>query len=90
MPTTMTPGAFAWLTRSTPVQRRALGAACLGWMLDSFDVNLYALVLASVMADLGHRQADGRPHRLVHARGVRRPAASCSAWWPTDGAARAP
>ena len=52
MPTTMTPGAFAWLTRSTPVQRRALGAACLGWMLDSFDVNLYALVLASVMADL--------------------------------------
>ena len=29
-------------------------------MLDSFDVMLYALVLASLMTDLGHRQADGR------------------------------
>jgi MFS family permease len=45
-------GAFAWLKESSPSARRALGAACLGWMLDSFDVNLYALVLASVMADL--------------------------------------
>lgn len=27
-------------------------AACLGWALDSFDVNLYALVLASLLADL--------------------------------------
>jgi len=48
-----TPGPFAWYRESPPEARRALGAACLGWMLDSFDVNLYALVLASVMADLG-------------------------------------
>jgi MFS family permease len=52
MQTITPPGPFAWLTTSTGEQRRALGAACLGWMLDSFDVNLYALVLASVMADL--------------------------------------
>jgi MFS family permease len=38
---------------TTPRQRRALLAAALGWMLDSFDVMLYALVLAHVMADLG-------------------------------------
>jgi MFS family permease len=44
---------FAWYREATPEARRALGAACLGWMLDSFDVNLYALVLAAVMADLG-------------------------------------
>jgi MFS family permease len=57
MQTTTSPGAFAWLTTSTPEQRRALGAACLGWMLDSFDVNLYALVLASMMADLAIAKA---------------------------------
>ena len=44
---------FGWYREATPAARRALGAACLGWALDSFDVNLYALVLASVMADLG-------------------------------------
>ena len=33
--------------------RRALLAAGLGWMLDSFDVMLYALVLAALIADLG-------------------------------------
>jgi MFS family permease len=44
---------LAWFRDAPPESRRALGAACLGWMLDSFDVNLYALVLASMMADLG-------------------------------------
>jgi MFS family permease len=52
-----TAGPFAWYRGSTPEARRALGAACLGWMLDSFDVNLYALVLAAVMADLGFGKA---------------------------------
>jgi MFS family permease len=33
--------------------RRALFAASLGWMLDSFDVMIYALVLAHMMKDLG-------------------------------------
>ena len=32
---------------------RALIAAFLGWMLDAFDVMLYALVLAALIADLG-------------------------------------
>jgi MFS family permease len=35
-----------------PAQRRTLIAAALGWMLDSFDVMLYAIVLANVMRDL--------------------------------------
>jgi MFS family permease len=42
-----------WLTEATPVQRRALVAASLGWMLDSMDVMLYSLVLTHLMADLG-------------------------------------
>jgi MFS family permease len=33
--------------------RKALVAASLGWMLDAFDVMLYALVLTSVRDDLG-------------------------------------
>ena len=44
--------AFAWLTKAEPAARKALLAASLGWMLDSFDVMLYSLVLASLMADL--------------------------------------
>lgn len=34
-------------------------AASLGWMLDSFDVMLYALVLAVLMTDLGMDKATG-------------------------------
>jgi MFS family permease len=45
-------GFFAWWHESTPAARRALVAASLGWMLDSFDVMLYSLVLAYLMADL--------------------------------------
>src|SRR5581483_11919958 len=41
------------LASVTPAQRRTLLAAALGWMLDAFDVMLYALVLAHVMRDLG-------------------------------------
>ena len=46
-------GLFGWWHDGTPAARRALVAAALGWMLDSFDVMLYALVLASIIADLG-------------------------------------
>jgi MFS family permease len=42
----------AALTAVTPAQRRTLIAAALGWMLDAFDVMLYALVLAYIMRDL--------------------------------------
>jgi MFS family permease len=43
---------FGWWRAGTPQARRALIAAGLGWMLDSFDVMLYALVLASLIRDL--------------------------------------
>ena len=50
----LTPGGlFGWWREGTPEGRRALIAAALGWMLDSFDVMLYALVLASLMPALG-------------------------------------
>ncbi len=41
------------IKQATPGQRRTLVAAALGWMLDSFDAMLYALVLTHVMRDLG-------------------------------------
>ena len=50
---------FEWWNRSSPVARKALVAASLGWMLDSFDVMLYALVLAVLMTDLGMDKATG-------------------------------
>ncbi len=37
---------FAWWKEASPDARRALLAASFGWMLDSFDVMLYAMVLA--------------------------------------------
>jgi MFS family permease len=45
-------GFFGWWRSGTPEGRKALIAASLGWMLDSFDVMLYALVLAALMSDL--------------------------------------
>jgi len=38
---------------ASPEARRALIAASIGWMLDAFDVMLYALVLKALRADLG-------------------------------------
>ncbi|MEK6629820.1 MAG: MFS transporter [Acidobacteriota bacterium] len=46
-------GLFGWWRAGTPEGRRALVAAGCGWMLDSFDVMLYALVLTALMKDLG-------------------------------------
>ena len=46
-------GLFGWWHEGTPEAKRALIASALGWMLDSFDVMLYALVLRSIMPDLG-------------------------------------
>lgn len=42
----------AWWRDADAVARRALIAAWGGWVLDSFDVMLYALVLPSLMASL--------------------------------------
>lgn len=50
-------GPIQLLQLATPGQRRTLLAAALGWMLDSFDAMLYALVLAHVMRDLGMTKA---------------------------------
>ena len=45
---------------ATPEARKALIAASLGWMLDAFDVMLYALILTAVIQDLGlDRQTGG-------------------------------
>jgi MFS family permease len=46
-------GRFDWWRQAPPAAKRALAAASFGWMLDSFDVMLYALVLASLILDLG-------------------------------------
>jgi MFS family permease len=46
-------GLFGWWRDGTPDAHRALVAASLGWMLDAFDVMLYALVVTSIMSDLG-------------------------------------
>lgn len=50
-------GPIQLVRQATPGQRRTLLAASLGWMLDSFDAMLYALVLAHVMRDLGMTKA---------------------------------
>jgi MFS family permease len=45
-------GIFTWLAEAPREQKRTLLAASLGWMLDSMDVMLYALVLGEVQRDL--------------------------------------
>jgi MFS family permease len=44
---------------ASPEARKALIAAGMGWMLDAFDVMLYALVLNSVVDELGLTRAQG-------------------------------
>lgn len=44
---------FDFWHESTPEARRALIAASLGWMLDAFDVMLFALVLPELRASFG-------------------------------------
>ena len=46
-----------WFRKAPAPARRALLASCFGWMLDSFDVMLYALVLAHLMRDLSMSKA---------------------------------
>ena len=53
----MSTGGLAWLRTAPAEARTALWAAGLGWMLDAFDVMLYALVLPAVMQDLGLTKA---------------------------------
>jgi MFS family permease len=46
-------GLFGWWRVADRPARRALVAASLGWALDAFDVMLFSLTLASVIAELG-------------------------------------
>ena len=48
---------FTEFQNTTPQQRRALVAAALGWMLDAFDVMLYALVVSRIILDLDMSKA---------------------------------
>ncbi len=43
----------------TPPERNTLIAGGVGWMLDSFDVMLYSMVLATLMRDLGMNKSTG-------------------------------
>lgn len=45
-------GFFGWWNEADTTARRALVAGSLGWMLDAFDVQLYAMVLVALMSDL--------------------------------------
>ena len=44
-------GMFAWWREADQRARHAFVAAAMGWMLDSFDVMLYAIVLAALIQD---------------------------------------
>src|SRR6478672_11458758 len=46
-------GLLGWWRVAAASSRRALIAASLGWALDAFDVMLFSLTLAAVIADLG-------------------------------------
>jgi MFS family permease len=48
-----------WPRETTAAERNSLLAGGMGWMLDSFDVALYALVLSSLMHDIGIGTATG-------------------------------
>jgi MFS family permease len=45
-------GLFSWWRQAPARARRALAAGFFGWMLDAFDVQLFALILPAVLADL--------------------------------------
>ena len=46
-------GLFGWWREGTPDAQRALVAATLGWMLDAFDVTLFAMALPAIRVSLG-------------------------------------
>ena len=53
----MTDALTGWLTRAEPAAKRAFLAASMGWMLDAFDVMLYAMVLPALIAAMGMTMA---------------------------------
>ncbi len=53
------PKSAPWYRQITPTQKKSLLAASMGWMLDSMDLMLYAMVLAHLMKSLGMSTAMG-------------------------------
>jgi MFS family permease len=51
--------AMSFWREASSEARRALVAAGMGWLLDAFDVMLYALILTKVIEDLGLDRATG-------------------------------
>ncbi len=51
------PRRLAWLRQASPHERKTLLAGALGWLLDSFDVMLYAMVLAHLIQHFGMDKA---------------------------------
>jgi MFS family permease len=49
----------SWWSEADGAARRALAAGMIAWMLDAFDVMLFALVLPSLSAELGLTRAEG-------------------------------
>jgi MFS family permease len=52
-------GFLTFWNEATTDARKALLAASLGWLLDAFDVMLYALILTAVIEDLGLSRETG-------------------------------
>lgn len=50
---------MTWWNETTKEQRKALIAATLGWVLDSMDVLLYAIVLGQLLLEFGMSRAMG-------------------------------
>ncbi len=50
---------FSWWRAGSPQAQKALVAAGLGWMLDAFDVTLFAMALPAIRAELGLSPAAG-------------------------------
>jgi MFS family permease len=50
---------FGWLRGAPLPARRALAAAWIAWMFDSFDVMLFSMLLTSVLAEFGLSKAAG-------------------------------
>jgi MFS family permease len=48
-----------WWREGTPQAKKALLAAGLGWMLDAFDVTLFAMALPAIRAELGLSSSAG-------------------------------
>ena len=50
---------MSWWSEADGAARRALAAGLIAWMLDAFDVMLFALVLPNLSVDLGLTKAEG-------------------------------